>query len=50
MQEVAQVERIVIGAGDLLPHWMRAVRAWILDRYQECLYAVTNLKKPSHQW
>lgn len=50
MQEVAQVERIVIGAGDLPAHWTRAGRAWILDTYQECLYAVTNPKKPSHQW
>jgi hypothetical protein len=50
MQEVAQVERIVIGAGDLPPYWTRAGRAWILDTYQECLYAVANPKKPAYQW
>jgi hypothetical protein len=48
MHEVATVERITIGAGDLQPKWTRAGRAWILDTYQECLYAVKNPKRPAH--
>jgi hypothetical protein len=48
MHEVAQVERITIGSGDLQPQWTRAGRAWILSAYQECLYAVKNPKRPAH--
>jgi hypothetical protein len=48
MREVAAVERITIGGGDLQPQWTRAGRAWILNTYQECLYAVKNPKRPAH--
>jgi hypothetical protein len=48
MHEIAEVERIAIISGDLQPQWTRAGRAWILDTYQECLYAVTSPKRPAH--
>ncbi|HUB16723.1 MAG TPA: hypothetical protein VMB34_32615 [Acetobacteraceae bacterium] len=48
MREIAEVERIAIHAGELDPKWTRAGRAWILNTYQECLYAVKNPRRPAH--
>jgi hypothetical protein len=48
MHEIADVERIAIHAGELEPKWTRAGRAWILNTYQECLYAAKNPRRPAH--
>lgn len=48
MHEIAEVERIAIHSGELDPRWTRAGRAWILNTYQECLFAVRNPRKPAH--